>query len=69
MDSAGRSRETEVVIGLESSTTATKALAVDARGRLAAMGFASLTLSSPQPGWSNRTLKNGGTLHVEPWGT
>jgi sugar (pentulose or hexulose) kinase len=41
----------DLVIGIDSSTTATKALAFDARGRIVAEGRAAVPLSNPKPGW------------------
>jgi sugar (pentulose or hexulose) kinase len=41
----------DLVIGIDSSTTATKAIAWDAKGRLVAEGRAPIPLSNPQPGW------------------
>ena len=41
----------DIVIGLDSSTTATKAIAWDCRGRAIAEGRAPVPLSTPRPGW------------------
>jgi xylulokinase len=41
----------DLVIGIDSSTTATKAIAFDRRGRIVAEGRASIPLSNPKPGW------------------
>eukprot|EP01030_Chromulinospumella_sphaerica_P032124 gene32124-32831_t len=41
----------DLVIGIDSSTTATKAIAFDARGRIIAEGRAPVPLSNPKPGW------------------
>jgi xylulokinase len=41
----------DLVIGLDSSTTATKAIAWDRHGRAAAEGRAAVALANPQPGW------------------
>lgn len=41
----------DLVIGLDSSTTATKAIAWDREGRAVAEGRAPIALSIPQPGW------------------
>ena len=41
----------DLVIGVDSSTTATKAIAWDAKGRAVAEGRAAVPLSNPQPGW------------------
>jgi sugar (pentulose or hexulose) kinase len=45
------SMKPDIVIGLDSSTTATKAIAWDSRGRVIAEGRASVPLSMPKPGW------------------
>jgi sugar (pentulose or hexulose) kinase len=41
----------DLVIGLDSSTTATKAIAWDAQGRALAEGRAAVALANPRPGW------------------
>lgn len=41
----------DLVIGIDSSTTATKAIAFDRKGRLVAEGRAAVPLSNPKPGW------------------
>ena len=41
----------DFVIGIDSSTTATKAIAWDRRGRAIAEGRAGVPLSNPKPGW------------------
>ena len=41
----------DLVIGLDSSTTATKAIAWDRRGLAVAEGRAAVALSNPKPGW------------------
>lgn len=41
----------DLVIGIDSSTTSTKAIAFDARGRAVAEGRAPVPLSNPKPGW------------------
>jgi xylulokinase len=41
----------DLVIGIDSSTTATKAIAWDAKGRAVAEGRAAVPLSNPKPGW------------------
>ena len=41
----------DLVIGLDSSTTATKAIAWDKRGRAVAEGRAALAIGNPKPGW------------------
>jgi xylulokinase len=41
----------DLVIGIDSSTTATKAIAWDARGHAVAEGRAAIPMSNPRPGW------------------
>jgi sugar (pentulose or hexulose) kinase len=41
----------DLVIGIDSSTTSTKAIAFDGRGRAVAEGRAAVPLSNPKPGW------------------
>jgi len=41
----------DLVIGIDSSTTSTKAIAFDRRGRAVAEGRAGIPLSNPKPGW------------------
>ena len=41
----------DLVIGLDSSTTATKAIAWDRRGRAVAEGRAAIAIGNPKPGW------------------
>jgi xylulokinase len=41
----------EIVIGIDSSTTATKAIAWDRNGHAIGEGRAAIALSTPQPGW------------------
>lgn len=41
----------DLVIGIDSSTTATKAIAWDRKGRAVAEGRAPVALSNPKPGW------------------
>jgi sugar (pentulose or hexulose) kinase len=43
--------KTDLVIGIDQSTTATKAIAFDGRGQIVAEGRASVALSNPQMGW------------------
>ena len=43
--------KTDLVIGLDSSTTATKAIAWDKRGRAVAEGRAAIAIGNPKPGW------------------
>src|SRR5690242_14431753 len=41
----------DLVIGIDSSTSATKAIAWDQRGRVVAEGRAAIAMSNPHPGW------------------
>jgi xylulokinase len=41
----------DLVIGIDSSTSATKAIAWDSQGRVVAEGRAPIALNNPQPGW------------------
>ena len=41
----------DLVIGLDSSTTAKKAIAWDKSGRAVAEGRVALEINNPQPGW------------------
>jgi sugar (pentulose or hexulose) kinase len=41
----------DLVIGIDQSTTATKAIAFDRRGKIIAEGRATVPLSNPKPGW------------------
>ena len=41
----------DLVIGLDSSTTATKAIAWDSQGRAVAEGRAAIAIGNPKPGW------------------
>jgi sugar (pentulose or hexulose) kinase len=41
----------DLVVGIDSSTTACKAIAFDARGHVVAEGRASIPISNPKPGW------------------
>jgi sugar (pentulose or hexulose) kinase len=41
----------DLIVGIDSSTTACKAIAFDRRGRLVAEGRASIPISNPQMGW------------------
>jgi xylulokinase len=55
----------DIVIGIDSSTSATKAIAWDREGKIAASGRADIPMSNPQPGyfeqdpadWWNSTIK------------
>ena len=48
----------DLVIGIDSSTTATKAIAFDARGRIVAEGRAAIPLSNPHPGWFEQEVSD-----------
>ena len=48
----------DLVIGIDSSTTATKAIAWDRRGRCVAEGRASVPLSAPKPGWAEQDVSD-----------
>ena len=48
----------DLVIGIDSSTTATKAIAFDARGRAVAEGRAAVPLSTPKPGWFEQNAED-----------
>jgi sugar (pentulose or hexulose) kinase len=48
----------DIVIGLDSSTTATKAIAWDRRGSAVAEGRASIPLSRPKPGWFEQEVSD-----------
>ena len=50
-DEQGHHLRGDLVIGIDSSTTATKAIAWDRRGRAVAEGRAAVPLSNPRPGW------------------
>ena len=50
--------KTELVIGLDSSTTATKAIAWDRSGHVVAEGRASVPLSNPKPGWFEQDVND-----------
>jgi xylulokinase len=41
----------DLVIGIDSSTSATKAIAWDSQGRMVAEGRAAIAMSNPHPGW------------------
>ncbi len=74
----------DLVIGIDSSTTATKAIAWDRRGRAVAEGRAAVPLSNPRPGWFEQKAEDwtkaltaslrqlarlGGRALVEPEGS
>jgi xylulokinase len=48
----------DLVIGIDSSTTATKAIAFDAKGRIVAEGRAPVPLSNPHPGWFEQEVSD-----------
>jgi len=49
---------TDLVIGIDSSTTATKAIAWDRRGRMVAEGRAPVAMRSPRPGWFEQSVED-----------
>ena len=48
----------DLVIGIDSSTTAAKAIAWTSDGRMVAEGRASIVLANPRPGWFERRQKD-----------
>jgi xylulokinase len=48
----------DLVIGIDSSTTATKAIAFDRGGRTVAEGRAAIPLSNPKPGWFEQEVSD-----------
>ena len=48
----------DLIIGIDSSTTATKAIAFDRRGRMVAEGRAAVPLSAPKPGWAEQVVSD-----------
>ena len=48
----------DLVIGLDASTTATKAIAWDRRGNLVAEGRAAIALKNPKPGWYEQEVSD-----------
>ncbi len=48
----------DLVIGIDSSTTATKAIAWDRRGRMVAEGRAPVAMRSPRPGWFEQSVED-----------
>jgi sugar (pentulose or hexulose) kinase len=48
----------DLVIGIDSSTTATKAIAFDRRGHMVAEGRAPVPLSNPKPGWFEQEVSD-----------
>ncbi len=49
---------TDLVIGIDSSTTATKAIAWDRHGRAVAEGRAPVAMRSPRPGWFEQSVED-----------
>ncbi len=49
---------TDLVIGIDSSTTATKAIAWDRDGRAVAEGRAPVAMRSPRPGWFEQSVED-----------
>ncbi len=49
---------TDLVIGIDSSTTATKAIAWDPDGRAVAEGRAPVAMRSPRPGWFEQSVED-----------
>ena len=61
--------KTDLVIGLDSSTTTTKAIAWDRRGRAVAEGRAGVPMSNPKPGWFEQDVgdwTNGAAKALKP---
>src|SRR5436190_21473512 len=50
--------KTDLVIGLDSSTTTAKAVAWDRRGRAVAEGRAGVPMSNPKPGWFEQEVSD-----------
>jgi sugar (pentulose or hexulose) kinase len=48
----------DLVVGIDQSTTATKAIAFDARGHIVAEGRAAVPLSNPQMGWFEQEVSD-----------
>ena len=55
----------DLVLGIDSSTTATKAIAWDDRGRAAAEGRAAVPMTSPRPGWFEQEPDDWWTALIE----
>jgi sugar (pentulose or hexulose) kinase len=53
-----RHMKQDLVIGIDQSTTATKAIAFDRRGRIVAEGRANVALSNPQMGWFEQEVSD-----------
>jgi len=58
MKSSGRAKTKNFVVGLDCSTTATKAIAFDKKGRMAAEAQASNPLFRPQPGYYEQNARD-----------
>jgi sugar (pentulose or hexulose) kinase len=58
MKSAGRTTRKSLVIGLDCSTTGTKAIAFDQKGRIATAAHASASLFSPKPGYYEQNAQD-----------
>jgi sugar (pentulose or hexulose) kinase len=58
MKSSDRANRKNLVVGLDCSTTATKAIAFDKRGRIAAEARASNPLFSPKPGYYEQNARD-----------
>ena len=56
--------KTDLVIGLDSSTTTTKAIAWDRRGRAVAEGRAGVPMSNPKAGWFEQDVADWWTAAV-----
>ena len=48
----------DLVIGIDSSTTSTKAIAFDQNGKVVGQGRASIALSNPHPGWFEQNVED-----------
>jgi len=48
----------DLVIGIDSSTTSTKAVAFDQNGKVVGQGRASIALSNPHPGWFEQNVED-----------
>ncbi len=48
----------DLVIGIDSSTTSTKAIAFDRSGKVVAVGRASISISNPHPGWFEQRVED-----------
>ena len=57
----------DLVIGIDTSTTAAKAVVWDQNGRAVAEGRATFELSSPQPGWGEQNAADWWDATGLPW--